>query len=205
MPGRAVPRQFQVLAFLLGFRIKKADLGMAYVCRAIRCTRCRLMSCYRRPVWHSFSPHRCQSGWPEIPSHRVVHVGRSKPSFADQCLMYSMPMQFVLVHNNKGVAADLMLLVAKYTRLWTHRPMADTMKRRLARFVSQQEFAKESNFFFQEWRRCFTKVSDARDLTDTQIASKVMMVSNHRKLMACVHMGSCVARALCVHRKADVT
>ena len=185
MPGRTVPRQVQVVALLIWFLSKKADLGIAYVL-----SRDQVYEMSGVDLLSAASVALFLSSWM---SERMVrdslHTGLSTLEdphriVADQFLMHSMLMQFVLVQNNKGVAVDLTSLVAKYIRLWTHRPMADMMKRRLARLVWHRGARRRFGVNFRrEWGLCFNKFNDARDLTDTQIASKVMMVSNYRKLM----------------------
>ena len=196
MPGRTVPRQVQVVALLIWFLSRKADLGIAYVLsrgQEYEMSGVDLLSAASVALFlaswmsHETVNHSLHTGLTTLEdSNRIV---------ADQFLMHSMLMEFVMSQNQKGVALDLTSLVAKYIRLWTHRPMADVIKRRLARLVWHRGARRRFGVNFRrEWGLCFNKFDDSRDLTDSQIAAKVFMGLNLRdtRHMLCLALAHCL-------------
>ena len=92
---------------------------------------------------------------------------------ADQFLIHSLLMEFIVAQNKKGVALDLTSLIAKYIRLWTHRPIPDVIKRRLAKLVWHRGTRRRFGVNLRrEWSLCFNKFEDARELTKPQIRQK---------------------------------
>ena len=175
MPGKNVPKQVRVVALLIWMLSKKADLGMAYVlsrgqeydlegvdlhsasCVALFLAGCLADESVRDAV------HRGLTSLAH--PHRMV---------ADQYLMHSILMEFVLEQNQKGVALDLTALIAKYIRLWTYRPMPHMIKMRLAKLVWHRGTRRRFGVNLRrEWGLCFNKFEDARELTTSQIIAKV--------------------------------
>ena len=138
MVGRAVPKQIRAVSLMIWFLSKSSDLGMAYVL-----SRGQEYDLGDVDLHSKASVALFMVSWlAEASVRNALHAGLSSMEnqgrmVADQFLMHSLLMEFIVAQNRKGVALDLTSLIAKYIRLWTHRPIPDVIKRRLAKLVWQ--------------------------------------------------------------------
>ena len=178
MVTKSVPKQVRVIALIIWFLSGNADLGMSYVLS-------------RRTAYDLEGVNlNCKAsvallltGWlAEVTVRVALHTGLSTLNdahrvVADQYLLHSLLIEFVITQNRKGVAVDLTSIVAKYIRLWSYRPMADIVSRRLAKLVwhraSRRRFGVNLR---REWGLCFNKFADSRDLTSEQIRAKARVL-----------------------------
>lgn len=175
MAGRIVPKQVRVVALLVWFLSKKSDLGMAYVQ-----SRGQEYDLGDVDVSSKVSVALFLAAWLADQSVRdALHAGLVSLEdqhriVADQYLIHSMLMEFIIAQNNKGVALDLTSLISKYIRLWIHRPMTDVIKRRLAKLVWHRGARRRFGVNLRrEWGLAFNKFEDSRELTKDQIVTKV--------------------------------
>lgn len=180
MVGRAVPKQVRAVSLMIWFLSKNSDLGMAYVLSRGQEYDLGDVDLYSRASVALF-----MVSWLADQSVRhSLHAGLASLDdqgrmVADQFLLHSMLMEFIVTQNRKGVALDLTSLIAKYIRLWTHRPIPDVIKRRLAKLVWHRGTRRRFGVNLRrEWGLCFNKFEDARDLTKTQIMEKVKYTCN---------------------------
>ena len=181
MVGRAVPKQVRAVSLMIWFLSKSSDLGMVYVL-----SRGQEYDLGDVDVYSRASVALFMVSWLADPSVRhSLHAGLASLDdqgrmVADQFLLHSMLMEFIVAQNRKGVALDLTSLIAKYIRLWTHRPIPDVIKRRLAKLVWHRGTRRRFGVNLRrEWGLCFNKFEDARDLTKTQIMEKVIYTCNN--------------------------
>ena len=136
MVGRAVPKQVRAVSLMIWFLSKSSDLGMAYVL-----SRGQEYDLGDVDVYSRASVALFMVSWLADQSVRhSLHAGLASLDdqgrmVADQFLLHSTLMEFIVAQNRKGVALDLTSLIAKYIRLWTHRPIPNVIKRRLAKLV----------------------------------------------------------------------
>ena len=175
MVGRAVPKQIRAVSLMIWFLSKSSDLGMAYVL-----SRGQEYDLGDVDLHSKASVALFMVSWlAEAPVRDALHAGLASMEnqgrmVADQFLMHSLLMEFIVAQNRKGVALDLTSLIAKYIRLWTHRPIPDVIKRRLAKLVWHRGTRRRFGVNLRrEWSLCFNKFEDARELTKTQIREKV--------------------------------
>ena len=199
MVGRAVPKKVRVVSLMIWFLSKSSDLGMAYVL-----SRGQEYDLGDVDVNSRASVALLMVSWLADPSVRAsLHAGFASLDdqgrmVADQFLVHSMLMEFIVAQNRKGVALHLTFLIAKYIRLWTHRPIPNVIKRRLAKLVWHRGTRRRFGVSLRrEWGLCFNKFEDARELTKTQIMEKAIckgkcmnIVVSSRILSACVFRGS---------------
>ena len=175
MVGRAVPKQVRAVSLMIWFLSKSSDLGMAYVL-----SRGQEYDLGDVDVYSKASVALFMVSWLADQSVRhSLHAGLASLDdqgrmVADQFLLHSMLMEFIVAQNRKGVALDLTSLIAKYIRLWTHRPIPNVIKRRLAKLVWHRGTRRRFGVNLRrEWGLCFNKFEHARELTKTQIMEKV--------------------------------
>ena len=174
MVGRAVPKQIRAVSLMIWFLSKSSDLGMAYVL-----SRGQEYDLGDVDLHSKASVALFMVSWlAEASVRNALHAGLSSMEnqgrmVADQFLMHSLLMEFIVAQNRKGVALDLTSLIAKYIRLWTHRPIPDVIKRRLAKLVWHRGTRRRFGVNLRrEWSLCFNKFEDARELTKPQIRQK---------------------------------
>ena len=175
MSGNHVPKQVRVVALLLWFLSGKVDLGMSYVL-----SRRNEYDMEDVDLGSAASVAVYVASWMADGSVRAaLHAGLATLDnphrmVADQYLMHSLVVEFIIAQNRKGVAVDLMTVIAKYIRLWAHRPMATAIKRRLAKLVwhrtSRRRFGVNLR---REWALSFNTFAHPRDLSGEQIRGKV--------------------------------
>ena len=119
------------------------------------------------------------AGWlADQSTTEALHAGLSSMEnghrfLADQYLMHSLLMEFVITQNQKGVALDLTTVIAKYIRLWSYRPMPDCIRRRLAKLVWQRSARRRFGVNLRrEWSLCLNNFPHPRELSTDQIRSK---------------------------------
>ena len=175
MALRNVPRQVRTVALLVWFLSGKVDIGMSYVL-----SRGQEYDLENVELLNSARVALFIASWLAEQSVRdAVHAGLCSLDnrhrlVADQYLMHSLLMEFVIMQNKKGVALHLVTVIAKYIRLWTFRPMADCIARRLAKLVWHRSTRRRFGVNLRrEWGLCFNTFGNARDLSSHQIRDKV--------------------------------
>ena len=181
MVGRAVPKQVRAVSLMIWFLSKSSDLGMAYVLSRGQEYDLGDVDLYSRAAVALF-----MVSWLADQSVRhSLHAGLTSLDdkgrmVADQFLLHSMLMEFIVAQNRKGVALDLTSLIAKYIRLWTYRPIPNVIKRRLAKLVWHRGTRRRFGVNLRrEWGLCFNRFEDVRELTKTQIMEKVKYTCNN--------------------------
>ena len=177
MAGRTVPKQVRVVALLVWFLSQNSDMGMSYVLSRGQEYDLAGVDLFSRRHVALFL-----AAWLADKSVRdALHAGLSAledqhRTVADQYLLHSLLMEFVIKQNQKGIAIDLTALIAKYIRLWSHRPMTDIMEKRLAKLVWHRGTRRRFGVNLRrEWGLCFNRFEDPRDLTTSQIIAKVKL------------------------------
>ena len=177
MAGRTVPKQVRVVALVVWFLSQNSDLGMSYVLSRGQEYDLGGVDLFSRRHVALFL-----AAWLADKSVRdALHAGLSAledqhRTVADQYLLHSLLMEFVIKQNQKGIAIDLTALIAKYIRLWSHRPMTDIMEKRLAKLVWHRGTRRRFGVNLRrEWGLCFNSFEDPRDLTTSQIIAKVKL------------------------------
>ena len=178
MVGNNVPKPVRIICVLIWILSGQADLGMSYVLS--RRTHYEL---HEVNLLSTASVVLFVAGWLADASVRVaVHAALATlddthRSVADEYLMHSLLVEFVIRQNQKGVAVDLTTVIAKYIRLWMFRPMADKVKRRLAKLVWHRGTRRRFGVNLRrEWALCFNNFASSRELTSDQIRAKVMQL-----------------------------
>ena len=200
MAGRIVPKQVRVVSLLVWFPSKKSDLGMAYLQ-----SRGQEYDLGDVDVLSRISVALFLASWLADQSVRdALHAGLASLEdqhriVADQYLIHSMLMEFIIAQNNKGVALDLTSLISKYIRLWIHRPMTDVIKRRLAKLVWHRGARRRFGVNLRrEWGLAFNKFEDSRELTKDQIVTKVSdSLKQYKKICSCEFF--CICFQTCHH------
>ena len=185
MVGRAVPKHVRAASLMIWFLSKSSDLGMVYVLSRGQEYDLGNVDVHSRASVALFMVSLLADASVRNSLHAGLasldHQGRM---VADQFLLHSMLMEFIVAQNRKGVALDLTSLIAKYIRLWTHRPIPEVIKRRLAKLVWHRGTRRRFGVNLRrEWGLCFNKFEDARDLTKTQIMEKVIYTCNNIKIV----------------------
>ena len=201
MVGRAVPKQVRAVSLMIWFLSKSSDLGMVYVLSRGQEYDLGDVDVYSRASvalfmvsWLASVRHSLHAGLASLDDQgRMV---------ADQFLLHSMLMEFIVAQNRKGVALDLTSLIAKYIRLWTHRPIPNVIKRRLAKLVWHRGTRRRFGVNLRrEWGLCFNKFEDARELTKTQIMEKVKYTCNNINIAVAstllLHLFFLLSNAMC--------
>lgn len=180
MAGSNVPKPVRITCLLIWLLSGKADLGMSYVLS--RRTQ------YELDEVDLLSPESVAlyvAGWLGDASVIVaVHAAlaaldNNHRTVADEFLMHSLLVEFVIRQNQKGVAVDLTTAIAKYIRLWMFRPMADKVKQRLAKLVWHRGTRRSFGVNLRrEWALCFNNFAASRDFTMIQIRAKVSQCCN---------------------------
>ena len=174
MVGRYPPKQVRVIALLVWFLSGNADLGMSYVL-----SRGKDYELDDVDLNSAAQVTLCVAKWLQDASViAALHSGLltlADPhrETADQYLMHSLLIEFIITQNQKGIAVDLVTLIAKYIRLWSLRPMSDKVKRRLVKLVCHRSTRRRFGVNLRrEWSLCFNSFSDSRECTPDQIRRK---------------------------------
>ena len=180
MAGSNVPKPVRIICLLIWLLSGKADLGMSYVLS--RRTQYELDDV---DLLSTESVALCVAGWlGDASVILAVHAAlaaldNNHRTVADEFLMHSLLVEFIIRQNRKGVAVDLTTAIAKYIRLWTFRPMADKVKRRLAKLVWHRGTRRRFGVNLRrEWALCFNNFAVSRDLSSGQIHAKVIQCRN---------------------------
>ena len=193
MPGRHVPKQVRVIALLVWFLSGKSDLAMSYVLsrgKEYDLDNVDLMSAAHVALY-------IVQWLRDASVISAVHTGLAELRdplriAADQYLMHSLLIEFIMTQNQKGVAVDLVTAIAKYIRLWSMRPITDKVKQRLARLVWHRNTRRRFGVNLRrEWALCFNTFSDSREPTSDQIRRKARTCSRtlqimHHVLQVCI-------------------
>lgn len=185
MVGRHVPKQVRVIALLVWFLSGKADLGMSYVL-----SRGKDYDLDDVDLLSATDVALFVAQWlKDAPVISALHSGLTMladphRTAADQYLMHSLLVEFMINQNKKGIAVDLVTAIAKYIRLWSLRPMNDHVKRRLAKLVWHRPTRRRFGVNLRrEWALCFNSFPDSRDLTADQIRVKASSCPCMKRLM----------------------
>jgi len=174
MANRRVPHRVRVVALLAWFLSGKSDLGMSYVL-----SRGENYDLEGVNLFSAACIALLMAGWLADQSTReAFHAALSSMEnehrvLADQYLMHSLLMEFVIKQNQKGIAVDLTTAIAKYIRLWSYRPMPDCICSRLAKLVWQRAARRRFGVNLRrEWSLSLNTFAHRRELSTDQICSK---------------------------------
>ena len=118
MIAKAVPRQVRIVSLLIWMLSRKCDLGLAYIL-----SRGQYYDLEGVDVMSTNSVALFLVQWlADVAVRDGVHAGLSSLEnqhriLADQFLVHSLLMEFIIAQNKKGVALDLTSLIAKYPTL----------------------------------------------------------------------------------------
>lgn len=93
---------------------------------------------------------------------------------ADDFLIKTLLVQYIIDQNGKGLTVDLNRAVGKYIRLWSYRPKTQAVSDRLARLVWHRNTRRHFGVDLRkEWGLALTKFQAARDLRHHEILYRV--------------------------------
>jgi len=174
MANRRVPHRVRVVALLVWFLSRKSDLGMCYVL-----SRGENYDLESVNLFSVASIALLMAGWLADQSTReafhaaLISMENQHRVLADEYLMHSLLMDFVIKQNQKGIAVDLTTAIAKYIRLWSYRPMPDCICSRLAKLVWQRAARRRFGVNLRrEWSLSLNTFAHRRELSTEQIRSK---------------------------------
>ena len=175
MTERRPPRQVRIVALIVWFLSRKADLGVYYV--VSRKTKYDLDGLDLRSA---AAVALFMANWlSDANVKRAVHAGLTSIDnhhriVADMFLMHSLLLEYVMKQNAKGIAVDLTQGISQFIRLWSHRPMATQVQSRLAQMVWSRSARRRFGVCFRrEWNLCFNSFQESRELSETDIRTRV--------------------------------
>ena len=179
MSGRKIPKKVRTVALLIWFLSRQSDLAMSYVM-----SRGQDYDLDDVNLFSAGSVAAFLVNWlADVPVREALHAGLSAlengdRTVADQYLMHSVLVEYIINQNRKGLAVDLVTVIAKYIRLWTFRPISHAVKRRLAKLVWHRATRRRFGVNLRrEWALCFNNFDQPRDLTANEIRAKVRQSS----------------------------